>query len=236
MGIKGFKAMNSKMMCRDQKFAVGKTYTEDNVVMCSQGFHFCENVFDVYNYYPREADTVVCEVEALGEVVKEGDNSATNKIKIIRKLEDKELLESWIKRTNSGDGNSGYFNVAVPVYFFNKPSDTPYTKELENNLRSLNVKPILEWIGTSLMTEKEKNDNPSHKTTEGFLRKTERHDWRYLTPEYKNFIKSLPNFDNDVFMKISNGVSLLDDMVEVVVNGIVKNIKKIDARKLGLIE
>jgi hypothetical protein len=108
---------------------------------------------------------------------------------------------------NSGDGNSGYFNTAVPLYFFNKPSDMAYSYDLEHRMRNLNVKPILTWIDSSNMTEKEKNDHPSHKTTGGFLRKTDRHDWSRLTDDDKKFIKSLPNFDNDIFKQIS-GVTL----------------------------
>jgi hypothetical protein len=273
--IKGYKAMNSDMTCCGFKFTVGETYQTSKISMCSEGFHFCETLFDVYNYYEKSANTIICEIEALGEILKEGDKSVTDKIKIIRRLNDKELLNTWIKRTNSGnwnsgnrnsgdwnsgdwnsgdwnsgdgnsgdgnsgdwnsgDGNSGYFNTFVPVYFFNKPSDLVYTKEFESKIRGLKVKPVLEWIGTSLMTDKEKTDNPTHKTTGGFLRKTERHDFRYLTDEDKKLIKSLPNFDDNIFKQISNGVSLNDD-VEVVVNGQTKFISKTKAKELGLID
>jgi hypothetical protein len=262
--VKGFKAMDSDMSCRGFKFEIGKIYETDSISICSKGFHFCENPFDVYNYYPKSSETIVCEIEANGVIEKEGDKSVTNSIKIIRKLTDKDLLELWIKRTNSGnrnsgnrnsgnrnsgdwnsgdgnsgygnsgdwnsgdgnsgygnsgnrnsgdwnsgDGNSGYFNTLVPVYFFNKPSDLIYTKDFEYKIRNLNVKPILEWIGESIMNEKEKNDHPLYKTTGGFLRKTERYDWRYLTKENKSFIQSLPNFDDNVFKQIT-GISLLE--------------------------
>jgi hypothetical protein len=292
--IKGFKAMSADMACKGFKFEVGKTYETDALAMYSKGFHFCENFFDVYNYYPRESATIVCEIEALGAVQKEDDRSVTNRIKIVKKLNDNELLELWIKRTNSGnrnsgdwnsgyensgngnsgnrnsgygnsgdwnsgdwnsgdwnsgygnsgnrnsgdwnsgDGNSGYFNTTIPMYLFNKPSDMKYTKEFEARIRSLKVKPILEWVSESAMSEKEKTDFPSHKTTGGFLRKTERYDWRFLTEEDKAFIKSLPNFDDAVFRQIS-GVSLSDD-VEVVVNGQTKMISRAKAKELGLID
>jgi len=284
MSIKGFKAMNSNMTCRGFKFKVGKTYESDNLTMCSNGFHFCENALDVYNYYEKSSDTVVCEVEALGEVLKEGDKSVTNKIKIIRQLTDKDLVDLWIKRTNSGyrnsgdwnsgdgnsgdgnggdgnsgngnsgygnsgngnsgnrnsgdwnsgDGNSGYFNTTVPVYMFNKPTDFKYTKEFENRVRSFNVKPVLEWVPTSMMSESELKNFPSHKTTGGFLRKTDRHDWRGLSEEDRNFIKNLPNFDDELFKQIS-GMSLSDD-VEITANGITKKISKAKAKELGLID
>lgn len=244
MGIKGFKAMDKDLTCRGYKFKVGKTFETGKIVMCSEGFHFCENPFDVYNYYPKSSDTVVCEVEAIGEVLKEGDKSVTNKLKIVKQLSEKELLDLWINRTNSGnrnsgdwnsgDGNSGYFNTTVPVYMFNKPTNIAYTKEFENRVRSLKVKPIVEWVPESFMTDKEKTDFPSHKTTGGFIRNTDRHDWTQLTEDDKTFIKSLPNFDDEVFKQIS-GVSLSDD-VEVTVNGQVKVISRAKAKELGLID
>lgn len=181
MNTKGYKAMNSNMKCRDFQFKVGKTYSTDSLLMCSSGFHFCENILDVYNYYEKSSDTVVCEVEALGQVLKEGDKSCTDKIKIVKQLTEKELLEVWITRSNSGygnsgygnsgnrnsgdgnsgdgnsgNGNSGYFNTTIPLYFFNKPSELIYSPELERKIRSLNVKPIVEWVGTSIMSEEEK--------------------------------------------------------------------------------
>lgn len=53
MTVKGFKAMNADMTCREFKFEIGKTYETDSISMCSSGFHFCENPFDVYSYYPN---------------------------------------------------------------------------------------------------------------------------------------------------------------------------------------
>ena len=84
------------------------------------------------------------------------------------------------------------------------------------------------------MTDQEKKDFPSYKTTGGFLRKTARHDWRYLSENDKELIRSLPNYDDAIFQKISNGVSLIDD-VEVTVNGVTKRISKAKAKELGLL-
>ena len=57
------------------------------------------------------------------------------------------------------------------------------------------------------MTKEEQDNNPSHKTTGGFLRKTNRMDWTKLTEENIKFIKSLPNYDDKVFKQIT-GISL----------------------------
>lgn len=253
---KGYKALNGDMTCRGFKFKVGKTYeTKKPIELCKSGFHYCNNIFDVYNYYEKSSKTLIAEIEDYGDTKIEGDKSVTNKIKIVKVLSDKEIIDVWINKTNSGnsnsgygnsgnrnsgdwnsgDGNSGFFNTTTPLYFFNKPSNIEYIPNLGNKIRSINVKPILEWIGSTLMTETEKNSNPSHVTTGGFLRKTERMDWRNLTQQDKEFIKSLPNFDDKIFQVISNGVSLSDD-VEVIINGKTKTISLVEAKKLGLVD
>ena len=255
MSIKGYNAMNEDMTCRKFKFTVGQEYTVDKLEMCNSGFHFCKNLLDVYNYYPKTEKTIICEIEAFGEVLDEGDKSVTRQIKIVRQLSYQEILGTVLKNNNSGnrnsgdgnsgnrnsggwnsgDGNSGYFNTEIPLYFFNKPSNIKYTNELGYKIRNINVKPILQWVDVNNMTEEEKTNNPSSKVTGGFLRSTGRHDWRNLTDSDKEFIKSLPNYDDEIFQKISNGVSLLEEMVEVTVKGVVKKIKKEDAEKLGLV-
>ena len=138
---------------------------------------------------------------------------------------------------NSGDGNSGYFNTEIPVYFFNKPSNIKYTKELEARIRSINVNSLLTWVYANEMTDEEKKNNPSYKITGGYLRKTDKRDWTKLTKDDKEFIKSLPNFDDSVFQKISGGVSLLEPTeIEVTHNGQTFKINLEKAKELGIIK
>ena len=106
-GVSRRSRRGADMTCKGQQYEVGQTYKLNSVSMCKAGFHFCENVFDVYNYYPKSVDTIVCEVEASEEIQKEGDKSVTNTLKIVKKLNEKELLEIWINKTNSGYYNSG---------------------------------------------------------------------------------------------------------------------------------
>ena len=83
--VKGFKVFNRDWTCRDFQYEVGKTYTLDGKLhLCGSGFHFCEKVADCFNYYKFDPDNCVAEIEALGEVVTEGDKSATNVIRIVR--------------------------------------------------------------------------------------------------------------------------------------------------------
>ena len=81
--MKGYKAFDKNMRCKDFQFEVGKTYETDKAKICESGFHFCENPFDCLSYYPL-VDSQFCEVEALGETHGHTEDSkkTTTKIKI----------------------------------------------------------------------------------------------------------------------------------------------------------
>ena len=50
--VVAYKALNGDFTCRGHKFEVGQTYTvEGEPVLCENGFHACENPFDVLDYY-----------------------------------------------------------------------------------------------------------------------------------------------------------------------------------------
>lgn len=81
--MKGYKATHN-MKCNKLTYEVGKTYTIDNMLMCSHGFHFCEKQKDVLDYYRCTEDFILLEVEALGVVETDGNKTLTDKLKIIR--------------------------------------------------------------------------------------------------------------------------------------------------------
>ena len=81
--MKGYKATKN-MKCLDFTYEVGKTYTIDKLKICYHGFHFCQEMKDVVNYYTPTEDFVLLEVEALGEIQTEYNKSATDKLKVIR--------------------------------------------------------------------------------------------------------------------------------------------------------
>ena len=92
--IHGYKGFESDMTCRGFQYEVGQTYQMDGRIKpCERGFHFCRNAADVLNYY-GEKGCRYAEVEAVGKVVKHGDKSVTNKIRIIRELTGAEVLEA----------------------------------------------------------------------------------------------------------------------------------------------
>jgi hypothetical protein len=92
--IKGYKAFHKDMTCNGFKFKEGEVYEEDRAIICKRGFHFCENPLDVLNYYDL-IDSNFHEVEALGDIDKQGDDTkvCTTKIKIGAKLD----LPAYIK-------------------------------------------------------------------------------------------------------------------------------------------
>ena len=117
--MKGFKVFNSDWTCRGFQFEVGKTFTEDvTPVCCDRGFHFCTKAADCFKYYSFDPDNKVAEVEALGDIDTNNDDSkcSTNKIHIIREITWQEVLDlvnlgkACTGLCNSGNRNSGDWN------------------------------------------------------------------------------------------------------------------------------
>ena len=117
--MKGFKVFNSDWTCRGFQFEVGKTFTEDvTPVCCDRGFHFCTKAADCFRYYSFDPDNKVAEVEALGDIDPNNDDSkcSTNKIHIIREITWQEVLDlvnlgkACTGLCNSGNRNSGNRN------------------------------------------------------------------------------------------------------------------------------
>ena len=83
--MRGFKGFDKNLKCRDFQFEVGKEYEQKgDIKACSNGFHFCENPMDVFNYYPP-SDSRYCEIDGDGKLDKEVDGDskvACSKLKI----------------------------------------------------------------------------------------------------------------------------------------------------------
>ena len=117
--MKGFKVFNSDWTCRDFQFEVGKTFAEDvTPVCCNRGFHFCTKAVDCFKYYDFNPDNKIAEVEALGDIDTNNNDSkcSTNKIHIIREITWHEVLDlvnlgkACTGFSNSGNCNSGDYN------------------------------------------------------------------------------------------------------------------------------
>ena len=199
--MKGYKAFNNDLTCRGYQYEIGKTYEmKDKPILCEKGFHFCENIADIFNYYNlNEKETRVCEVEALGDIEKDDEDSkrATNKIKIIREITWKELKEKYKDKEaggwfntgyrntgnyntgdcNTGDCNTGLFNTNEPnARLFNKMSDIKMsdinTYRINDILLFIDKREIkLVYKYEDEMTDQEKIDYPEYKTIGGALMK-----------------------------------------------------------------
>ena len=104
--MKGYKAFNSNLTCREFQFEIGKTYEhKGEIEPCKSGFHFCKNLVDCYKYYPISDETRICRVEAVGNIKTDDDvKYCTDKITILSEIENPRL------KSNLSDSNSGYCN------------------------------------------------------------------------------------------------------------------------------
>ena len=117
--MQGYKVFDPDWKCRGFQYKVGETFEEDvTPSCCNQGFHFCTELKDCFNYYSFDPNNKVAEIEALGEIDAEADGSkhCTNKIKIVREITWEEVLQmvnmgkACTGLCNSGNRNSGDWN------------------------------------------------------------------------------------------------------------------------------
>ena len=206
--MKGYKVFNSDWTCRGFQFEVGKVFEEDvTPVCCDKGFHFCTKASDCFSYYDFDPNNKVAEVEALGEIDSNDEDSkcCTNKIKIVREINWQEVLELVnlgkactglcnSGNRNSGDYNSGdwnktcfsngCFNTESPkIYLFNKPSNWNYSDWLNSDARYILMNcpsNVLSWIWEDDMTDEEKEQHPEYSVTGGFLKHIEEETGRQM--------------------------------------------------------
>ena len=65
--MRGYKLMESDMTCMGFQYELNKEYSiEGELIICENGFHFCENPFDCLGYYNNiKGDNRLFLVEAL---------------------------------------------------------------------------------------------------------------------------------------------------------------------------
>ena len=123
--MKGYKAFYKNMICKgdgyEKRYEENTTYEENGNGVCKSGvMHFCENPFDVLDYYPLVDDECnvaeFAEVEALGDTFKKSgadDKTATNKLHIGAKLNLKGFIKACIdfslEKTKVENKSSGYY-------------------------------------------------------------------------------------------------------------------------------
>ena len=125
---------------------------------------------------------------------------------------------------NTGDWNKSSFNTGCfnteeqKIMLFNKSSDMTYNDWLRSDARYLLnqiPKDVVEWVYEKDMTDEEKATYPTYKTTGGYLKVLDESEcgqiwWDSLTDDKKNIIKSIPNFDAEIF-KQCTGIKVVKE-------------------------
>ena len=107
---------------------------------------------------------------------------------------------------------------------FNKECDLTYT-EFRDKFGYKDIElPLNTWVSQSDMTDEEKEQHPFYETTEGYLKTLSYEEawqegWKKATDEQRDWYQSLPNFDADIFFKIT-GIDVREsDKVITLSNG-----------------
>ena len=119
---------------------------------------------------------------------------------------------------NSGDFNqtnfsNGCFNTTEPkIYLFNKVSEWTYQEWLRSEAYSILEQIPMEYVPVYIpleeMTDDEKKKYPDAEVTGGYLKACDNTEevnawWRSLPQKARETVKSLPNFDKDIFKEIT---------------------------------
>jgi hypothetical protein len=116
---------------------------------------------------------------------------------------------------NTGDWNLSSFNTGCfmteeqKIMLFDKPTDWTYRDWINSDARYAltNIpKNVVEWVSSYDITDEEKEKYPTYETTGGYLKVLDESEsaqiwWDGLTDGSKDIIKSLPNFDAEIFRK-----------------------------------
>ena len=174
--------------------------------ICKNGIHFCENLKDVFDYYPLVQWVKVYKVEILGDVIKKDNKSCTNKLKILEEV----TFEEIVNRSNGVNNSDGVNNsngvncsfgvlnckgVSNALFLTDKKVKTEFYNLLKgwrptfNNLKSLYLKFGSEWKLTPIQNAEE-------------IQKEEA--WKDMPIAAIKYVMSLEEFDKDMFFKITS--------------------------------
>lgn len=94
---KAFDLINEAIVCRNYQFIPNEWSKEElNIKAHLRGYHFCTNLFEVFNYYYGEIDTEIVLYECeIGDKIIRTDTSkiCTNKIKPVKRLYREDVIK-----------------------------------------------------------------------------------------------------------------------------------------------
>ena len=121
--MKGFKGFDKDLRCSPggstQQYAVGETFVHDgNVVLCSSGYHFCQNPLDCLAYYgPCDSRYAAVEANEVSEEQRDDSKRVAKSLKIVAEINLHSLIRAGVEfvcekvnfgaKTNKSDEHEG---------------------------------------------------------------------------------------------------------------------------------
>ena len=96
VNYKAFEFQTGKLKCRGLEYREGEWSKEiTDILICERGYHFCDNLFAIFNYYSGEIDKdiVIYECEVGEKIETDGIKYVTNKIKPVKRLYRKDIIK-----------------------------------------------------------------------------------------------------------------------------------------------
>ena len=154
--MKGYKGFEKGLVCRGKQYAENTAFEEEESVICKSGMHFCENPFDVLDFYGFVNDNgelnEFAEVEALDEPKTDDHKKfTTKKLKVGANLGISGLVNAFVDftfkkidfskttststgdylaSTNTGDysasTNTGYKSASINTGYGSASTNTGY--------------------------------------------------------------------------------------------------------------
>lgn len=122
--MKGYKATDYDMTCRRFQFELNKEFKIDGQIkICRRGFHFCNELKDVFNYYSFSPSVRLFEVEIPDDAILILDHikSVTNRITFVRELTDADISEltNGLYKREHKNGLDIFHEHTIVSYFQN---------------------------------------------------------------------------------------------------------------------
>ena len=125
MTMKGYKAYDHGLVCRGKQYEVGKTYEEDEAIICEKGMHYCDNLMDLMTYHDLiDENGEVMEVTEVEDMAESRDSKVdcnskkycTTKLKVGAKIEFSSFVrgavEFLFEKCKGSDNNDNGENSA----------------------------------------------------------------------------------------------------------------------------
>lgn len=212
---------------KDYKINLPKGYKLTTNDLCSDKvFHFCDGLSKVHGYYScrEEEQNRFCVIEVLGQFCESDDKCGSNHIRIVREIVGEELqIAKGLTNgntglfnsgdLNSGDLNSGIFNKtngSNGVFCNKEPKICIFNIQTDWTLKEFINSKYYDAIMSSdfPLTEWQHNPDAAENGVDGKLIVNTYKDachrwWNGMTQYNKDIIKSMPNFNIDIFCDIT---------------------------------